>query len=231
MTMKRGRKGKSVFNTMLISYILMILIPVASLGSILYYYNVINYRKDIEASNLSKLNQFKNQMDSELKKLQEITYHISTNKNILDIDVGAAASKIESEVVSQIQTYTENHTLLTDILFYYRGDKNIYTANGRYYYHDFENDVQRGWSLEWWKAGFFGNLNRTISTKAMRIDNGNSDGLINNQILALVHPIPYLSTSPKATIVYTIKEDAILSRVKNFFGDLHGYISQVQISV
>src|SRR5699024_4707833 len=183
-----------------------------------------NYRKDIESLNFTKLNQVKSQMDSEFKQLKDVTYHISTNSKILDANVLAEGIKREPEIVSQIQAYAENYAFLNDIMFYYRGDKNIYTTQGGYYYHDFENDVQRGWSLEWWKAGFFGNLNRTISTKAMLIGTESPNQLINNRLLVLIHPVPYLSTSPDATIVYTIREATILSKFENFSGSLQGNI-------
>lgn len=79
-------KKKSIFKTFFISFILIGAIPLVVLGSLFYYYNVIDYEKNVKETNFSKLVQVKNQIDLDIKVLKDITYHISNNAKLLEAD-------------------------------------------------------------------------------------------------------------------------------------------------
>ena len=50
-----GRKKKSVFYKLFVSYIIISAIPVLVMGGIFYYFNVINLQEEIKQTNLSNL--------------------------------------------------------------------------------------------------------------------------------------------------------------------------------
>lgn len=216
-------KGRgSVFRKFLTSYLLISILPIAILGSVFYYYNVVNYKENIRESNLNKLIQIKNQIDLDLKALSDVTYHISNNTQILDVNILNSENYRDIGIVSQLKTYIKTCPFLDDILFYYRGDKKVYLIDGCYSYYEFENNIKKG--FEWWKSNFFVSINTIIAPKIKRINTSIQNENMSDRLLAFMYPIPYLDTLPSGTVVYMIREDYILSKFDEFFEDFRGCI-------
>lgn len=216
-------KGRgSVFRKFLTSYLLISILPIAILGSIFYYYNVVNYKENVRESNLNRLIQIKNQIDLDLKALSDVTYHISNNKQILEPDIINSKSNRDIGIAFQLKTYMTTCSFLDDILFYYRGDKKVYLTDGCYSYHEFENNIKKG--FEWWKSNFFVSINTIIAPKIKRINTSIQNENMSDRLLAFMYPIPYLDTLPSGTVVYMIREDYILSKFDEFFEDFRGCI-------
>ena len=207
----------SVFEKLFVSYLLISIVPLVVLGSLFYYYNVINFEKNVKENNLDNLKQVKNQINLDLKVLKDVTYHISNNPEMLN-----EYKQYPENIISQLKAYSENCMFLDDILFYAKGDKSIYSTLGYYYYYDFESYIKK--EQNWSKSSFFKQINSLLASKIMRIDDFELTPEKNNRLITLMYPVPYLSTSPQATIVYTIKEEYILSKFENFLGDFTGYI-------
>jgi two-component system response regulator YesN len=217
------RKTGSIFSRFFLSYILIGIVPIIILSGLLYYYNAVFYTEGLKETNINKLIQVKNQIDLDLKVLSDVTYHLSSNTQLLNPDTSKnknAWDNKDAEITNQLQTYMETCFFLDDILLYNRGSKDVYLTDGRYYYSNFENRAMKGFL--WWKASFFIDINTIVAPKIKRI-NGEAVNQT-DKLLAFMYPLPYFDARPSSTIVYIMKEDYILSKFSEFLGDFDGSI-------
>jgi two-component system, response regulator YesN len=216
-----NRNSRSLFRKLFISYILICSIPLLLFVGTFYYHNVINFRKEVTDSNLSKLTHINNQIDLDLKAFKDIAYHISSNSYMMDLKTSQQGYITEGLEI-QLKAYMDNMPSLDEVAYYYRGDDFIHTSKGKFHYSVFEEQVKG--DIDWTQTSFFKNLNTIIAPASKSIEIKSESGIGKSNMLTVMFPIPYLSTLPKSTITFMINESSVAARFKNFFGDFKGYI-------
>ncbi|MDF2962982.1 MAG: AraC family transcriptional regulator, partial [Paenibacillus sp.] len=218
--MARQRKN-SMFRKLFISYVIIFAIPLFILGGIFYYLSVVTYQREVSDANLTKLTQVRNQIDLELKSLREIIYHISSESDIYAVSPGTDDNR-SSMIVPQLLAYKDHYPFINEILFYYRGDTQVYLTSGQYDYHSFEYNVKK--NFDWSRSSFFKELNAVSAPKTLRIVTKEAGLSDDSNVLAFLFPVPYLKTIPQGTVLFTIKETEFLSKFKNILGNFEGAI-------
>ncbi len=215
--------NRSIFLNILVSYFLVSLIPLLVLTGVLYYYIVIESQNKLKYESTNKLTQVKNLVDFDIRKLQDVSYHMSTK--VIDDKFASDDPNSMANIVAQLYGYKEDCKFTEDIMYYIRGDKNIYTFNDMFYYSTYETN---SWdALDFTMVGFVSSLNQVLTTATSVIKFKEGDAGNSSNMVALFYPIPYLSylaeERPEGVLVFFVPQKYFLDKFSKYFGDFDGY--------
>ena len=142
-------KNYSWKRRLFLSYIFIGVIPILVLGAFFYYGNRQSSKQETERNNLAQMSQVLQKMDYITEKMNNAAYHFSgTNmeKELREVrDNGKVMD--DGNVISQLATYSEiignsDEEGGTFLFLYLRGDRDIYTMDGKTAYMDFEQSMR-----------------------------------------------------------------------------------------
>lgn len=201
------------------SYIFIGVIPLLVLGAFFYYGNRMMERKELEKSNSAMLSQVLQKLDYVTEKMNSAAYHFSGSEieDQLD-DVRYERTEIdEGLVASQLMTYSE---IVGDTendvkpILYLRGDKSVYTMDGKIPYSEFEKDMNQYGDLN--EASFFGTINSVKDDRSLKIGEEKQAGE-ESSIVYFLYPIPYMNNIPIATIGFGFRSDSLNELIKTYY--------------
>lgn len=201
------------------SYIFIGVIPLLVLGAFFYYGNRMTERKELEKSNSAMLSQVLQKLDYVTEKMNSAAYHFSGSEieDQLD-DVRYERTEIdEGLVASQLMTYSE---IVGDTendvkpILYLRGDKSVYTMDGKIPYSEFEKDMNQYGDLN--EASFFGTINSVKDDRSLKIGEEKQAGE-ESSIVYFLYPIPYMNNIPIATIGFGFGSDSLNELIKTYY--------------
>jgi hypothetical protein len=118
-----------MFVRLLVSYILVILIPVSLLFIILYQSSVINLRTEMEAFNISNLYKVRDTLDVRIKEYNSIAAQISLNPKLAYYNMVSDDYK-SMEGIQELGKYKAGNAVISDILIHYNSEANVFSSNG-----------------------------------------------------------------------------------------------------
>ena len=201
------------------SYIFIGVIPLLVLGAFFYYGNRMTERKELEKSNSAMLSQVLQKLDYVTEKMNSAAYHFSGSEIEEQLnDVRYERAEIdEGLVASQLMTYSE---IVGDTendvkpILYLRGDKSVYTMDGKIPYSEFEKDMNQYGDLN--EASFFGTINSVKDDRSLKIGEGKRAGE-ESSIVYFLYPIPYMNNIPIATIGFGFDSDSLNALIKTYY--------------
>lgn len=201
------------------SYIFIGVIPLLVLGAFFYYGNRMTERKELEKSNSAMLSQVLQKLDYVTEKMNSAAYHFSGSEMEEQLnDVRYERAEIdEGLVASQLMTYSE---IVGDTendvkpILYLRGDKSVYTMDGKIPYSEFEKDMNQYGDLN--EASFFGTINSVKDDRSLKIGEGKRAGE-EASIVYFLYPIPYMNNIPIATIGFGFGSDSLNELIKTYY--------------
>lgn len=201
------------------SYIFIGVIPLLVLGAFFYYGNRMTERKELEKSNSAMLSQVLQKMDYVTEKMNSAAYHFSGSEIEDQLnDVRYERTEIdEGLVASQLMTYSE---IVGDTendvkpILYLRGDKSVYTMDGKIPYSEFEKDMNQYGDLN--EASFFGTINSVKDDRSLKIGEEKQAGE-ESSIVYFLYPIPYMNNIPIATIGFGFGSDSLNELIKTYY--------------
>ena len=201
------------------SYIFIGVIPLLVLGAFFYYGNRMTERKELEKSNSAMLSQVLQKLDYVTEKMNSAAYHFSGSEIEEQLnDVRYERAEIdEGLVASQLMTYSE---IVGDTendvkpILYLRGDKSVYTMDGKIPYSEFEKDMNQYGDLN--EASFFGTINSVKDDRSLKIGEGKQAGE-ESSIVYFLYPIPYMNNIPIATIGFGFDSDSLNALIKTYY--------------
>ena len=176
-------------------------------------------RKELEKSNSAMLSQVLQKLDYVTEKMNSAAYHFSGSEieDQLD-DVRYERTEIdEGLVASQLMTYSE---IVGDTendvkpILYLRGDKSVYTMDGKIPYSEFEKDMNQYGDLN--EASFFGTINSVKDDRSLKIGEEKQAGE-ESSIVYFLYPIPYMNNIPIATIGFGFRSDSLNELIKTYY--------------
>lgn len=214
-TMKKMSWRKRLFY----SYIFIGVIPLLVLGAFFYYGNRMTERKELEKSNSAMLSQVLQKLDYVTEKMNSAAYHFSGSEIEDQLnDVRYERTEIdEGLVASQLMTYSE---IVGDTendvkpILYLRGDKSVYTMDGKIPYSEFEKDMNQYGDLN--EASFFGTINSVKDDRSLKIGEEKQAGE-ESSIVYFLYPIPYMNNIPIATIGFGFRSDSLNELIKTYY--------------
>ena len=201
------------------SYIFIGVIPLLVLGAFFYYGNRMTERKELEKSNSAMLSQVLQKLDYVTEKMNSAAYHFSGSEIEDQLnDVRYERTEIdEGLVASQLMTYSE---IVGDTendvkpILYLRGDKSVYTMDGKIPYSEFEKDMNQYGDLN--EASFFGTINAVKDDRSLKIGEEKQAGE-ESSIVYFLYPIPYMNNIPIATIGFGFGSDSLNELIKTYY--------------
>lgn len=201
------------------SYIFIGVIPLLVLGAFFYYGNRMTERKELEKSNSAMLSRVLQKLDYVTEKMNSAAYHFSGSEIEDQLnDVRYERTEIdEGLVASQLMTYSE---IVGDTendvkpILYLRGDKSVYTMDGKIPYSEFEKDMNQYGDLN--EASFFGTINSVKDDRSLKIGEEKQAGE-ESSIVYFLYPIPYMNNIPIATIGFGFGSDSLNELIKTYY--------------
>ncbi|RAV18911.1 helix-turn-helix domain-containing protein [Paenibacillus contaminans] len=206
-----------LFYQYMISYIVVLLLPIIIIGLTVYSYFIQLLRDEVIRGNLNLLAQVKDTIDVKMNEFGNIAYHIASNPNLTPY---AATKNAYSEMnaILELRNYSSANHLIHDMLLYYRGGEKLYSPYSAYDALTYTDKIFR---YEAWKAEDFYKTIETIDKPLLR----SAETVAMNspeRFITYLLPIPYRDVKPYGTAVFLIKEDAFRDMIKKSFGDYGG---------
>jgi two-component system response regulator YesN len=122
-------KGRSTFNRLFISYILITLIPITLLFVLLYKNSVTNLRNEVESFTISNLSKIKETIDLRIRECTSIAALISINPKLSYYTMnGVQYTAVEG--IEELGKYKAGNAFISDILVHYRNSADIFSSRG-----------------------------------------------------------------------------------------------------
>ena len=223
----RAKVKLDIFNKTLLSFFIIILaILFISVGT-LYFVNFGRLYQEIEESHIATFTQARRRIDAEYRNLLRVAQHITSNMGFLAL-IDENTSESDQEVILRLQSYIHNNPFVEEVLLYRRGDRDVFLSTGRHPFHVFTNDLYP--DVDWSEGQFFSTINAigtavnrsSFIAKPMRA--GQSSTSLDDEKIAVMFPLPFLSANPQYTIVFIIRRTDVVSIFQYYLQELEGHI-------
>ncbi|MGF7029435.1 AraC-like DNA-binding protein [Paenibacillus mucilaginosus] len=200
-----------IFTTFLLSYLLILLLPVSGLTFVVYHAFVNKLEEETVQGNLNTLDKVRYAMDEQLKRLEDTTYQMMLEDNRLSLfrvsgDHGYKAWGI----VNELKRIQKMNPFLHEIWLYYRGEASVYTSSSIY---ALPMLADRIYQFDDWREE---ELSRDLNSLSERvIKPPASDRIGGERYMRVIVPVLPYRNQPYASVVYLIKETAIRQLLSN----------------
>ncbi len=206
-----------------ISYFLVFAIPFLILGGLVYYNAVISLQHEIEQTNIRQMELVRDEMDRLMQEMNELSTQLSMDSELTPYMV-RRSGYTQLETVRELARYRSYNPHLEDILLYYNGDEQVYSALGTIGLDTLENEFYRFADrgiAQWFRES--GVHTRSEFIKAInsrvRSEKGN-----NADLIAYVSPIPRGTYLHYGKLVLLLNGKSLTEKIENLLGDLEGGI-------
>ncbi|XEC94437.1 helix-turn-helix domain-containing protein [Paenibacillus tarimensis] len=203
-------KGYPIFIKYLVTYLMVLLLPISAMTFVVYNVFVDRLQKEVIAGNQNTLDKVRQAVDEQFKRLEDTTYQMMLKQNQLSQyrvsdDPGYKAWGI----VNELKRYYEITPFIHEIWLYYRGESSVYT-NKSVYSFDILTEIYP--FEDWTDQQITQDLN-TLSTTEIRQPAAALWG--QDRLMRILIPILPYQDKHYATLVYLIKESAIQKLLSN----------------
>lgn len=212
---------KKLFNKLLLSYLLVLLIPLISLGMLSYWWIGNVFAKQVEQSYVVMLRELNNSMDEQLKELSDLSIQFSSAPWVKKVMYMQSTSfdynrmdPIElSNHVEELKGYDLINDFINTVAIIFPRQQYIISSAGTDDATIFFNDVFRLEKVDYnqWKKIFEDSKGARILGPDILRHNNTTD-----KVYTYVQPIIALDQKPRGYFVTYIKEESIISKLKGF---------------
>lgn len=209
-------KSLSVLYKYIISYFLVIILPLGLLTYLIYNDNIASIRTDFQEMNLYRLEQAIDIFEARFKELHIIAYNIATDYR-LKPDYLKESKYKAIEGIEAFNLHSRTNSFTNQMFLYYRDMGLVYSKDGvmnldtltRYYY-SFTSKEQDLFSerIKSITEPFIIPA-RIVETQHGRIKEG----------ITFLYPVPLNSKQPYGTLVFSIERETISNLLRNILGE------------
>ena len=219
---ERRRKEEPVFKKVslriryLVSYLL-VLITMAAFLSVLYYIYMDNNQRYINSVTLEKFTYASGNIAALIDKMNLSAAGAASSENASLADSAEQDAILESRIAVMLKniedslSYTPPH-----VYFYLRGDRFIYSSEGKRLYADFEKAYKNQYNLT--MSLLFTQL---LSRREQRLQPILDDGGVPRAV-AYVTPFASGGGLPDGQLIFFLSEQTIAEEFSHYMGDLPG---------
>ncbi|WP_426445478.1 helix-turn-helix domain-containing protein [Paenibacillus sp. S-38] len=200
-----------IFTTFLLSYLLILLLPVSGLTFVVYHAFVNKLEEETVQGNLNTLDKVRYVMDEQLKRLEDTTYQMMLEDNRLSLfrvsgDHGYKAWGI----VSELKRIQKMNPFVHEIWLYYRAESSVYTSSSVYALPMLADQI---YQFDDWRGE---ELSRDLNSVSERVIKPPAmDRIGQERFMRVIVPVLPYRNQPYASVVYLIKESAIQQLLSN----------------
>lgn len=193
------------------------------IGAVVYSGFISTLQSEVEASNISYLEQIKNNIDNQIKGMERTALHINGN-------VYLKAYKLEHggydayEGTEELRQYKSGNEFISDIalLHNYREIQKIYTTKADYTIDNFLTNV---YNYKNWNSKQLLELFNNINTPIMRsVEPVSYEGVDNYKMATYIYPLPPNTTKPNSLVLFMINDRVLKDLIKDVLKDYNGYV-------
>ncbi len=200
------KSDKKLFKKYLLSYVLVLLVPVLVFGFISYSGFLKALENEVTVNNFNNLLKSKSVIDSELKRLYNIAFQMEKSAEFKPFIYRQNLNKA-FELINELQKYTVVNDFAETVIAYFKGDEYLYTNSSSCRMDLFGSKVYRylSWDredmmecLENPKTSFF----RSLET--IEVNSG-----VERKFVTYISPLPVNGSQKSASIMFLIPEKSI----------------------
>ncbi len=209
--MNNKTKMPLVFFNYLISYIIIMVIPVIILSAILFQYTVIRLKKSALDNAVTNIKNYEELLNGYMEELYSIALNLESNE-----DLTPSSLKNDINSFKEINKYKVNSDYICDIGIYIKNSEYIYTTRGTIYpsnyfkYYLYPTDELTNTTVEIYP----------IESKKIVTGFRTAD----NECLIYLWPYPISKPSPFGSLIYIIDKEKLTVFAENILSDIDGYI-------
>ncbi|MFD0715830.1 helix-turn-helix domain-containing protein [Paenibacillus sp. GCM10027626] len=215
--MYRNYFKSKLFLKYFLSYLFILLVPLAIMTVFIYQNAVNNLRSEIEQSRLNQLSQTKAIIDGRMKELSEIASRVSYDQRLTPFRVHDAY--YSGEAIQALDQYKATSSIISEMFLYFHKDQNIYSASGM---SSLDVFTDRFSFRNWQQENVYRDLNDVKFPTMYPSDLVNRGSHRQETMLAYLVPIKPNSPNPHGTILYLIKEAELMSLIDSILGQYQG---------
>jgi two-component system response regulator YesN len=208
-----------MFYKQLISYFVILLVPIVILGSLIFVYFIGIIKGDVLSSNLNKLDHTRSMIDNQIMQLGTISTQLSikSSKSYYFEDEPLKAV----ETIGELRNYASTNKFIADILLYYRGDQYIYSSTSSYALPFMLSKIYRYEQLD--KASFEKTLNSVTSPSVRPMEQIHLDTIgSTKRFVTFLYPLSNDGFQFTRTVLFLIPETSFLDLLKDSTKDYSG---------
>lgn len=211
-------KRKSILFSWLISYAILLLIPLIISG-IVYIQSVKTIRDEINRANAALLDQWQQTMDSRIRDVHQLAIQLGWNQNIQGIiyvrePLKGSHHLTINKIINDIKFYTTANEFISDIYVYIKNINSILTSCARYDDSElfFEHNHKCG-DMTYYQ--WLNILKNRYFKKYVKLPTKRDDQTISESI-ACIQSIPIENPHmPMATVIILIDKSQVYSAIQN----------------
>lgn len=178
-----------------IKYLLVFSVPIIIFSTFFFYNQYSTQLENTVSLNLSRFNQFTQEVDLFYSSLQDIAISMSRDDILPD-------EENNDQFAQMLWRYSEELGDDVLILYYLRGKNSIYVRDQEMTYTEFENSEYYDVSLS--VSGLYSRLNNVLSTYYLPIRSVNGNEIYSTAVLL---PLPLSGGEVKGSLCFLIKSD------------------------
>ncbi|MFC5652337.1 helix-turn-helix domain-containing protein [Paenibacillus solisilvae] len=215
--MKRSYFKSRLFLQYMLSYLIILLVPLVLLTVLIYQSAASNLRTEIERAHLNQLDQARTTVDARMSELSEIASRISYDNRLTSYRVHDAY--YSSEAINALGQYKATSSIIGEAFLYFHGDDRIYSTAGM---SSLEVFSQRYNFHNWSPQALKQDLNQMKFPTMRPADLVMRNESLEQSLLAYMVPITPNSPNPHGTLLYLIDESEFRGLISSILGNYQG---------
>jgi len=204
-----------------LTYLLIFVTTVTAMGIVMYQNAVVNFQKEIEQSNIHKLQQIKDFTDLRMRELNDIASRIAYDPKLtpykLQKDDYSAI-----EAIDQLKNYKINSAIIEELFIYFREQNGVYSSKG---YSSLDTLAREVYPVHQEGDDALRRLLNTVSIPQIIpaqeiVTSGNK----RMNALVWLYPTPPNRGAPYGTVMMIIKEAMLTDWIDHILNDFQGSV-------
>lgn len=212
--------NKSIFFKYLLSYFIVLLIPVTLLSTFIYTNILPKIKYELESSNTRAIKQMNQLIDSQVMTMQQIADMISNDQTMTRFEL--QRNQLSAmEAIKQLARYKVSTSFIEDIFLYYKNDDKIYSYMGKSSMHTFSHLIYQydGWDAD----SIYRDLNSIKQFVVRPLEKVKRNGT-DKSIITFIYPIPINNDNPCGAVLFMISKDTLDTLFNNSLQNYDSYI-------
>ena len=202
--------------------LLLIMIPILIFSVIVYTSTQSNSMQYINSSSLQNFTYATSNLSSVLSRLDYAAKTAFVMENSIQLDEENRVQSVsDSTLCAALKTLEERSTPEVTALYYIKGEKYIYSSQGRMLYGVYENENLRDYNLS--LSALYTKIQQITSPTVLPLVSSANTGILSGLVYAVPFPAEGASNS---VLLFVLSDEVIADQFANFMGEVNSSLSR-----
>jgi two-component system, response regulator YesN len=208
----------SILIKYILSYLIILLVPLSIFSYMLYRNAVLNVEKNVESSAYYKLSQVRDMIDLKISQLEYTANKIDTDPRLIPFTLLNDPYE-EIDCIRRLKIYKGTDEFMNELYLYYRGKNTVYGSSGVVSLDVLLNDSYN--FTESSRSQLFKDINTAKKITVKKVD---LEGEKKSELLFFIYPLPLMDESPDKIAIFFIRNNVFHSMIQGILGDIEGSV-------